>query len=208
MIVRPLPHNLTLGQAAEGYIRSPGPHMSDLYGSLYKALDPQRYDKRRKDGTPEPMDMVKVQVGTTFEQLLEEALARVLLGERPGEFTTQHDAACTGEDTCECCAGIVYSPDYLFFDDHETVLGEFKCTWYSMKNAPWDEKFDKWMTQIKSYLYHLKLTKARLYVLFLNGDYKPPAPQLLAWELQFTERELWENWAMLKRHAREVGMVP
>lgn len=171
--------------------------MSDLYNSLYKELDPKRYDKRDADGKEIPFDLVRMEVGTTFEELLEVALARSLFGDRPGEFRTTPD-------------DVIFTPDYLFFNG-ETILGEFKCTWYSSRNAPFEKKFDKWICQIKAYCFHLKISKAWLYVLFVNGDYsyKPPhgGPCLLKWELEFTRAELEREWAMLRRHAVKKGML-
>lgn len=167
--------------------------MSDLYNAFFKDYDPKRYDKRDANGDPTPFDLAKLEVGLTFEEMLEKALAESILGERPGEFTTDD--------------GVIYSPDYLFYETDEIILGEFKCTWYSSRNAPFDPKFEKWLCQIQCYLYHLNMRKARLYVLFLNGDYKPPSPQLLAWEMTFTTRELADNWRVVKDHAVRKGLL-
>ena len=192
MKLREIDHGLTLAAPSEGYERTPGLHASDIYGSFYKSLDPSRYDKRNTDGDPLPMDDLKMEVGTSFEEVLETAIARRLLGERPGEFTSPE--------------GVIYSPDHLFFNG-ETVLGEFKLTWYSSKGAPTDPKFDKWWTQIKLYLHWLQMTKVRLYVLFVNDNYKPPTPKLKVWEAEFSVEELAEEHATLMRHARRKGML-
>jgi hypothetical protein len=53
----------------------------------------------------------------------------------------------------------------------------------------------------------LGLNVARLYVLYLNGDYKPPTAKLLAWELRFTDDELEEEWRILMRFAVEEGLL-
>lgn len=189
MQIKPIKHDLILASPTEGYVRSPGLHMSAIYGPYYA-----KYDKRFKDKGDGP-DKVKMELGTSFEEVLEPVLAARLLGERPGEFTT-------------LLHNIIYSPDYLFYEEDGTVLGEFKLTWYSSKGAPRGKKFAKWISQIKLYAYHLGLTKARLYVLFVNHDYKPPAPKLLAWELTFTEEELAEEWEIMLRFAKEEGIIP
>lgn len=193
MRVREIEHGLTLATPSVGYVRTPGLHASDLYGAFYRSFDPKRYDKRLEDGSPQPMDTLKLELGTSFEEVLEEALARRLFGERPGEFVSPE--------------GIIFSPDYLFDIDGELVLGEFKLTWYSAKDAPHHEKFEKYFTQIKMYCHWLQLTKARLYILFVNNDYKPPTPKLRAWELQFSPTELAEETEMVLRHAREQGLL-
>jgi hypothetical protein len=162
-----------------------------------------------------------LEFGLRFEEMLERVLAISLLGERPGEFRTQHDEGCPARETpmpeglfCpHCLAGTYYSPDYLFYEpEPEPVLGEFKLTWYSSKGAPnVPEKFDKYFTQIKAYLYHLKLRRARLYVFFVNGKYPkggPPTPEFRVWRMQFTERELLDEWTMLKRFALKEGVRP
>lgn len=194
MRIREFEHGLELAKATEGYVRTPGLHASDLYGSFYKSFDPKRYDKRDKQGNPLPFDLAKMELGTSFEEVLEPMLAERLLGERPGEFTSPE--------------GVIFSPDHLFDIDGEIILGEFKCTWYSLRGCPTDPKFAKWLTQIKLYLHWLKLRKARLYVFFVNSDYKPPTPSLKAWELVFTQRELQDEYDMIARHARKEGLLP
>ena len=205
MRIREFPHGLELGKPADGYLRTPGLHASDLYGAFYKDFDPKRYDKKDKAGNSTPMDMAKIELGLTFEQELEdllvvmmeamrERMARRLFGERPGEFISPE--------------GVIFSPDYLFDIDGEIILGEFKFTFYSVRGAPTDPKFAKWLTQIKLYLHWLKLRKARLYVMFACGDYKPPSPILKAWELVFTKQELRDEFDMVARHARSKGLLP
>lgn len=211
MRLREIPHGLALAAPTEGYIRSPGLHASDLYGSFYKKHDPKRYDKRDGNGDPTPFDLPKMELGTSFEEVLEPALAARLLGERPGEFHSPHESDCPhgsapvipGTPCAWCGAGTVFTPDYLFDINDELVLGEFKCSWYSTKNAPVDEKFAKWWTQIKLYLHWLQLRRVRLYVFFVNGDYKPPTPVLRAWEAVFTTQELQDEFNVIARHCRK-----
>jgi hypothetical protein len=208
--VTPVAHDLELGAPTEGYERSPGLHMSDIYSSLYREIDPDRYDKKDADGNPEPMDMLKIEMGTTFEEIFEPALQRRLLRDgkravRPPEHTVKVDGTT-----------IFYSPDQFIFEKDKSLrLGEFKLTWYSNCGIT-DPKFDKWFTQMKAYAYHLDTPHARLYTLFVNGTYKvkgmkgkdaAPKPQLMAWDIEFTPRELKDNWNMLVRHARQKRML-
>ena len=55
--------------------------------------------------------------------------------------------------------------------------------------------------------YHLELAHARLLAFFINGNYRHTGPELLAWDIEFTKRELDENWRMLKNHAISKGML-
>lgn len=181
--------------------RTPGLHMSDIYGSLYKKLEPNRYGRGDIDKATKDAYMV---VGLSLEEMLEEGLRARLAesgGGRPGEFVTTE--------------GIIYSPDLIIFNSH-TRLGEIKLTWMSSREVPrepangFPPKFDKYFTQMMAYCYHLETSHARLIACFVNGDYdkrKGMKPELLAWDLEFTSRELKENWAMLKNHAVHEGML-
>lgn len=192
MHIVPVQHGLEdlLGKSV-GH-RSPGLHMSDIYNDLFKALEPKRY----RGGAPDPLYL---EAGLAFEDMIEEGLKRRLSGgERPGEFTTEE--------------GIIFSPDLIIFNG-ETRLGEIKLTWMSTKEVPveaansFPPRFEKYFVQMKAYCYHLQLGHARLICFFVNGSYRPPKPELRAWDIEFTSRELRENWSMLLNHARARRML-
>src|SRR3990167_1878767 len=226
MLVTEIDHGLVLAAPTAGYVRTPGLHASDLYGAYYQAYDPKRYNKRDADGNPLPFDDTKMEMGTSFEEVLEPALQERLFsehedGDRPGEFAAPHAPDCVHHDTpydgehiCpECGAGTLFSPDYLFRVADRYILGEFKLTWYSSTGAPHNEKFAKWLTQIKLYLFWLSLvldervTKARLWVLFVNDTYKPPTPKLRCWDMTFVWKELVAEHREILRHARKRGLL-
>lgn len=193
-------HGLELNKPTEGYVRTPGLHMSAIYNSLFEKLEPARFTK----GDP---DRVKMELGTAFEEVLEIALAERIFGSRPPEFA----ALPTGKVVPVGTSGsIIFSPDHLIFNGH-VRLGEFKATWMSIRQGIQDKRFDKWFVQMKAYCYPLKITQARLYVLFVNGDYsyKPPhgGASIRAWDVEFSGRELVDNWAMLMRHAWKEGLL-
>ena len=99
--------------------------------------------------------------------------------------------------------GIFMTPDAVDFDDQ--ILWEFKSTTKSM--AKFDQlevHFALWLMQIKGYLYGLGMNRCNLIVLFLCGDYKPPFPHIKAKQLEFTDRELVENWAIVQNYARWI----
>lgn len=216
MIIQPIEHGLILAAPTEGYVRTPGLHMSDIYNSLYKGLDPKRFDKRDADGNPLPFDDLRMEVGSAFEEALEPVLrARVIEASRPGEFATQHARDCVhvrtkvevGDPVCSCGAGVIYSPDHFLFNG-VFRLGEFKLTWMSIRKGLHDKRFDKWFCQMKVYCHHLGTQHARLYVLFINGDYTNYSPMLLAWDIEFTVKETTEEWNTLLRHGRKKGLIP
>lgn len=167
--------------------------MSTLYGDLYQDLEPKRY---KRDEAPDPL---RLEAGLSLEMMLEEGLKR-RLAERPGEFVTPDE-------------GIIFSPD-LFIFNHVARLGEIKLTWMSSREVPreaisgrFPPQFDKWFTQMGCYGYHLEMPHQRLYAFFVNGDYRPPRPELLAWDLEWSARELREQWQMTLNHARAKGML-
>jgi hypothetical protein len=217
MLIESLDHGLQLAAPTEGYVRTLGLHMSDIYNDLYKGLNPKRYDKRDKDGNPLPFDEVRMEVGSAFEEVLEPVIrSRIIQAERPGEFATQHSLDCVyrnvrvrvGDAVCPCGAGVIYSPDhFLFTDDGLFRLGEFKLTWMSIRKGIRDKRFDKWFCQMKVYCKHLMTLHARLYALFVNGDYTDHSPQLLAWDITFSQKEVDEEWSTLLRHAKRKGML-
>lgn len=206
MRVTPIEHGLegVVGQNGAGFERTEGLHMSDIYGSLYKELEPERFD------SGEPMDRNRLELGLSLEVMLEEGLRRRLTAEsgRPGEFV-------------EPDHGIIYSPDLIIFNGH-TRLGEIKLTWMSSREVPrepngsFPPKFDKYFTQMKLYCRCLETPYARLLAFFVNGDYSfrkskdrtvPAAPELLAWDIEFTKRELEEEWRMCMNHAKMRGLI-
>lgn len=83
------------------------------------------------------------------------------------------------------------------------VVSEFKFTWKT------ERRFDDWMwmCQIKAYCKLVGTRFAKLHVMFVNSDYKPPIPSYRVWALEFTQLEIEENWRMLRTHAiKHLGL--
>ena len=188
MKITPIPHGLDL--LASDLVRSPGLHISTIYNSLFKQLEPKRYGGG--DG-PNPL---MTAMGTAWEQHLEFLLAKAgVTVFRPGELVTSN--------------GIAYSPDGIIDDNR---LAEFKVAWWmSSKDMPrrpassFPPKFDKYVCQMQSYALNLELSLARLYVLFIQGAGRDP--ELLVYDIEFTERELQTNWSMMMNHAKQRKML-
>ena len=194
MIVTPTSQDLDFLKS--DLIRSPGLHASDVYNDFYKQLDPDRYDY--EDGG-NPLLMA---CGTAWERFLEDQLVRNGVdATRPGELQSPE--------------GIYYSPDLIIFNGH-TRVGEIK--WTSM--AAFDKKgnsvmpdtetntlpskLDKFLTQLKLYAYWLELRHGWLGMLLMH---QPWNPQFRAYNLEWSERELVENYRKLMSHATHEGML-
>ena len=173
--------------------------MSTIYNDLYQDLEPKRYVR---GSVPDPL---RLEAGLALEAILEEGLKRRLAGERPDEFVSDE--------------GIIFSPDLIIFN-HETRVGEMKLTWLSSKEVPREPannlppKFDKWVCQMMAYCRCLDTPHARLIAFFVNGDYRSRktkgsvgGPELLAWDLTFSSRELNENWSGLMNHAQHKYLL-
>lgn len=218
MIITPIDHGLDYIGKSRG-LRAGGVHMSDLYNSLFKALEPKRYN------SDTPMNPLHLEMGLAWEDMLEDGLKDRLMevaGEdisRPGEFRTD--------------GGVSFNPDLLIYADDEPVrLGEIKLTWMSSRDMPTEvtnalpPKFRKWEVQMMAYCYHLDLHLARLYSFHVNGEYAwmrkktasnaraivaqtdtPGGPQLRAFDIVYEQWELDENWQMLLNHGQHVGLL-
>lgn len=93
------------------------------------------------------------------------------------------------------CDGVIGSPDCV--DTQDWTLQEFKVTWVSLGDFEGKPKFRDYLWQIKSYCYMLGMLRARLIVLFVCGDWRPPCPKAFDWHLTFTAQELSEHWRMI-----------
>lgn len=187
MIVTPTPINFDL--LASDLVRSPGVHASDIYGDLYKKLEPKRYDYG-DDTNP-----LLLAVGTAWEKHLEWLLLKAFGAskvERPAEFMSPE--------------GIAYSPDLIFFNG-VTRLGEIKFTSMSADDMPIDvtnvlpAKLDKYLCQMMLYAFWLGLHDGWLCVVF---NHKPWAPDMRIFNLAWNDRELADNHQMLMNHARSM----
>lgn len=86
--------------------------------------------------------------------------------------------------------GVCGSPDGI----SAKSLEEFKATWKSSHTRQDITKERIWMWQLAGYCKMMQLTKARLHVLWINGDYRPPAPKYMTYLLRFEQVELDRFW--------------
>ena len=191
MIITPVAHGLDAVIATSDGPRSTGLHVSDLYSSLYKSLDPKRYDHATP---PNPYHLA---LGLAWEQYLEKKLLQAgVHATRPPECSVSIKGTL-----------LYYSPD-LFIENGVYRLGEIKLTSMSVSEDLSEPKFDKWLTQAKLYCHLLDVPRMRFYVLFTAGDYKGNrGPMFRVYDLEFSPQELEENWLMILHHAEHLGVL-
>lgn len=156
-------------------------HLSDIYTDLERVL----FTKTSNADMTNPL---WAEVGFLWEDLLTRVLADHC-GARPGEVELD---------------GIVGSPDG--YDPDSGILYEYKSTWKSVKNAHPKDVW-KWMTQVKGYCMMLGVSTVIFHVFYIMGDYRGSGPLYRSYLFTFTERELQENWQMLKNHAKSRGWL-
>ena len=169
------------------YVRSSGLHLTDIIQGI---ADDTGRSKKRSDLGESELENYRA-VGFCWERVLENVLSGI--DEklwRPGEVSMD---------------GISCTPDGVSMGD-DLVLEEFKCTWTSSKKSVEDRW--QWWTQIKAYCHVLGLCRARLRVLYINGNWSPPIPRVRMYEAGFTPQELDENWQMLVQFAIKQGWLP
>lgn len=102
--------------------------------------------------------------------------------------------------------GIVGSPDSMRMDPYRVV--EFKATYRSERKLESMEKwFWTWLVQAKSYCWMTGAREWELHALFVNGNWRPPQPNVRSLLIQFSDAECEENWEMIVNHARRKGWL-
>lgn len=203
-------------------------HMSTLYNSLYASLEPKRYGKKASSENDMPRE--RWGIGMAFEEMLETGLAARVFNlnpeetvYRPGEFETLHTDDCPRPKKlrksgcgCVCGGGVYYNVDLIIENGH-TRVGEIKLNSMSAKGAPWelgetysgfDKKFDKYFTQLKNYCFHVGTCYGRLYMFSMREMVNFNEPKIFrAWDIEFTEHELFEEWAWVRAHGVQAQLL-
>ena len=138
---------------------------------------------------------------------------------RPGEYFWCHvcnESLAIGEPKRADCLrkghkGIFATPDALRVDTMR--LKEWKFTWKSMRRAGGDEDTEyehlsvgiwRWPVQTMAYCKLLDVAAADQEVMFVCGDYTDKQPSLQRYEMEFTPRDLRENWDSIVNKAEEL----
>lgn len=160
--------------------RSKGLHLTDIIKDIMVTSG------MMEDGGPF-MPNLRTEMGFIWEDLIS-AVLRERTPCRPGEISLD---------------GIAMSPDG--FDWEGWILWEYKATWKSSNRSPLDDW--RWMAQVKSYCKGMGCTQCKMWVLYVNGDYKGQGPSSQLFTIDFTQQEIDENWEMIINHARSKGWI-
>lgn len=161
-------------------VRSSGVHVSSVIRHIEETLSPKRGNTFTDD------DMVAfATIGRLWEAQLAMAKFTPPRYERVGEVEMD---------------GIIGSPDAI--DTQEWAVCEFKARWASSDKPI--EDVTKYWRQIKSYCHMLGMCRASLWVLYVKGNYKSPAPVPKAWDVLFTPAELQDNWKLIVTNAKAL----
>lgn len=68
-------------------------------------------------------------------------------------------------------------------------------------------KFTGYKIQTLGYMKAWGATRARLTVLFMNGNYNPPFPDPVTFLLRPSQQELDDNWNLIEQHGRDMGLL-
>jgi hypothetical protein len=167
----------------EDVVRSKGLHLSTIIDSIEN--DAGR-SKKRADLTPSDLENYRA-LGFAWERVLSWTLTKINQNVvRPGE---------------QFLDGVYMTPDGINL--HSGKLEEWKCTWTSSrKDVP-----ERWFTQVKGYLKALKMLEATIRVFYVCGTWNPPIPAVKILQLEFSQREIDENWGMIIQHAKSKGWL-
>lgn len=107
------------------------------------------------------------------------------------------------EETIES-DGLLFTPDEIVTGSGEPFVVEFKTTRMSASKSL--SEMGTYTEQAAGYCAFLGITRARLHVIFLAGNYKPPKPLHHCYDLEFDERELsWWKGEILRRRDLILG---
>lgn len=209
MQIAPYPFELTfLDGARKSKIeqtRSKGLHVSQVIRDLAnRVIMPGKRSNPDDLGDEDRAQMgAYVEVGFAWEALLEQEFAERMRVRRDTDAATAGDHVVRqGEYELD---SLFLTPDGLYVGGNSLVDEEYKATWKSENKlqsvAEFEHHFWEWNTQFKCYCRLFGVTRTRLFVLWVNGNYRPSKPKAMRYEIEYTESEVRDNWRMITNHA-------
>lgn len=167
--------------------REKGLHVSTIVNDYVETAYPQK-----RKPLPSSMMVAYQEVGNLIEDVIAEQLRLRSGWMKPAPKTV---------------GGIIMSPDG--YHAPTKTIDEMKATWTSENDFLSSPKFFKYCMQALNYAHGWDAERIRLHVLFINGNYRPPAPKL---PRTFTLRWKTDVPALIfqrtQLHARDKGWLP
>lgn len=156
--------------------RSPGIHHSDVLSDLCIRLG--LYEKS-------DLDMTRLQLGCALEDTI------------ATRYSQQYpDRYIRGEEML--LGDLPITLDLI--DTYDYIPEEIKLTWISSRHDPREEKFKRFRWQVMSQCCAMVVTRGRLNITHLRGDYKGFEIHHNLWEYEWERHELENHKGRILRH--------
>ena len=144
----------------------------------------------------DPESILRISLGLAIEQYyIPEILSAYGVVDHPGELLYD---------------GVYMSPDgeevqtVIITQEVRLRVHEVKATYKSIRTVGDLSGQWMWLAQMKSYCIAAGTRFAVLHIFFLCGDYSYPIrPIREVWEIEFTQKELDDNWELLSEYKKE-----
>jgi hypothetical protein len=192
--------------------RPVGVHLSQVLHGIEQATGKRRDSKRIEDMDKRERAefFARTEMGFIWEEMASRYFKPRMLLRRSAEVRDYEPQPSCWHD------GIWLTPDGIDCDEDPCVLDEFKATTMSigrmfraLQNGPEgiETEFWRWCAQIKGYLRATGLVRARLFVLWMVGDWAGSGPRVTTHLLEWTEEEINANWRMVTESAKGMGLI-
>jgi hypothetical protein len=203
MIVTPVEVALTLPPPVG---RSAGVHVSSIIRCIATetgVLDPRWTEELSLSDVREitnPEAVLKIHIGLAWEEHYIPLLTDV--ADHPGEMCV--DGIYMTHDG-ESLSVMVTPPNQCYWSGSLVeVVHEVKATYKSIRTVGDLSTQWMWLGQMKAYCKGKGTRFAELHCLFLCGDYSYPIrPRLLRWRIEFEQREIDDNWDLLREYKEQ-----
>lgn len=187
------PGEIQIAELEPAKFRSPGIHHSTILKEILRGVDPKRF------GGEGGLNSARTFTGFVWEEVLGEAFTKLARGSKPALCQLELQREMEGRT-------VFFTLDA--FDTNRWRVHEYKCTWMSSRHPIEDHRFWHWFAQLKSYCKVADTREAELYALFVNGNYErgegKGGPEMKRWEVEFSEREIEENWMAITNALRKL----
>jgi len=182
--------------------RSPVKHPNVIKGKIQQ---PARAKGTHLSGILRYIAVTSKMVDWQAQSNEEELPLRMALGLAWEEFAVSLYPEIVWQPGEEILDGVAMNADGFSID----YMEEFKLTWLKKRTGKEiiSERWH-WMCQVKGYCAGYCQRRVRLHVCYINGDYKPQQPIYMRYLIEFSQKEIEDNWKMVvmnRDRAKEAG---